>query len=86
VRGRNSGEFSHAYLQSSIRASLPGRAEGHFLGELGSAHVSKPTYHTPECLELSANMVIAGISRATKHALRVPFRIYVSTLKNRSKV
>jgi hypothetical protein len=36
-----SGEFSPAHLRSSIRASLPGRAEGYFSCELGTAHVSR---------------------------------------------
>jgi hypothetical protein len=67
--GENSGEFSPTHLRSSIRASLPGRAEGHFSAELGTSRVSEPAYQTPKYLEFSAEMRIAEMSRATKHVL-----------------
>jgi hypothetical protein len=69
--GENSGEFSPTHLRSSIQASLPGRAEGHFSAELGTARVSEPAYQTPKYLEFAAEMRIAEMSQATKHALNV---------------
>jgi hypothetical protein len=67
--GGNSGELSPAHMRSSIRASLSGRAEGHYSVELGTAHISEPAYQTSKCLEFSAEMGIAEMSQATKHTL-----------------
>jgi hypothetical protein len=67
--GGNPGELSPAQLRSSIRASLPGRAQGQFSGELGTAHVSEPAYQTCELLEISVGQGIVGLSRPTKHTL-----------------
>jgi hypothetical protein len=65
--GGNLGELSPAYLRSSIRASLSGRAEGYYSAELGTAHISEPVYQTSKCLEFSAEMGIVEMNRATKH-------------------
>jgi hypothetical protein len=78
--GGNPGELSPAQLRSSIRASLPGRAQGQFSGELGTAHVSEPAYQTCELPEISVGQGIAGLSRPTKHTQRED-KVYVGRLE-----
>jgi hypothetical protein len=73
--GGISGELSPADLRSSNRASLPGRAEGAFSAELGSARVRKPGYQTAKIVKFSVGMGNAGLARATKHTLSSVFLI-----------
>jgi hypothetical protein len=73
--GGISGELSPAHLRSSNRASLPGRAEGAFPVELGSARVRKPGYQTAEIVKFSVEMGNAGLTRATKHTLNVVWQM-----------
>jgi hypothetical protein len=82
--GRISGESSPAGLRSSIQASLPGRAEGSFLGELGSAHTRNPGNQTAKFPEFSVGMGIVGLAWATKHIPSVvdaPFLLFWACTK-----
>jgi hypothetical protein len=67
----SSGESSPADLGSSNRASLSGRAEGHFLAQPGTARYARPGYQTTKFVKISVEMGIAELNRATKHALKL---------------